>query len=195
MTGYVRRIVTGHDSIGKAVVLEDGVAPAVHQNPHRPGRYITQVWVRDTLPARITAQEPDPTARPLVLAPPNDGVALRVIGMPPETTTEVSAKAAAETFADMGADKASTFGKTARHAFMHRTETEDYAIVLAGEVVLVLDEEEVTMKAGDIAIQRGTNHSWANRSSEPCRVAFVMLGGRYAPELKAALTSAGDGAH
>ncbi len=58
---------------------------------------------------------------------------------------------------------------------MHRTRTLDYAIVLAGEIDMLLDEGEVHLKAGDILIQRGTNHAWVNRGEEPCRIAFVMV--------------------
>ena len=47
---------------------------------------------------------------------------------------------------------------------MHRTETVDYGIVLEGEFTLIMDEGETVIRAGDIVIQRGTNHGWANRS-------------------------------
>jgi uncharacterized cupin superfamily protein len=58
---------------------------------------------------------------------------------------------------------------------MHRTDTIDYAIVLEGEIIAILDEHETTMKAGDIMIQRGTAHAWANRSGKPARIAFVLV--------------------
>ena len=61
---------------------------------------------------------------------------------------------------------------------MHKTETVDYAIILSGEITAVMDEGETVMRAGDILIQRGTNHAWANRSGEPCRIAFVLIDGR-----------------
>ena len=58
---------------------------------------------------------------------------------------------------------------------MHRTRTLDYAIVLSGEIWAVMDEGETKLVAGDVLIQRGTNHAWANRTENPCIVAFVML--------------------
>lgn len=58
---------------------------------------------------------------------------------------------------------------------MHVTRTIDYAIVLAGEIYAVLDEDETLMRAGDILVQRGTNHAWANRSDAPARIAFVLI--------------------
>ena len=50
---------------------------------------------------------------------------------------------------------------------MHRTETVDYAVVLEGELTLLLDDEDIVLKAGDVVIQRGTNHAWSNRSGKP----------------------------
>jgi quercetin dioxygenase-like cupin family protein len=61
---------------------------------------------------------------------------------------------------------------------MHITDTVDYAIILAGEMYAVLEETETLMKAGDILVQRGTNHAWSNRSDEVCRVAFILVDGR-----------------
>jgi quercetin dioxygenase-like cupin family protein len=66
---------------------------------------------------------------------------------------------------------------------MHRTETIDYAIVLSGEITMLLDEGEVLLKAGDVLVQCGTNHAWSNRSNAPCIVAFVLVDGAFEPEL------------
>ena len=66
---------------------------------------------------------------------------------------------------------------------MHRTETIDYAIILSGEITMLLDEGEVLLKAGDVLVQCGTNHAWSNRSNAPCVVAFVLLDGEFEPEL------------
>ncbi|HKY81170.1 MAG TPA: cupin domain-containing protein [Sphingobium sp.] len=62
-----------------------------------------------------------------------------------------------------------------RHPFMHRTRSVDYAIVLSGEIWAVLDEGETLMRAGDVLIQRATNHAWANRSEAQCVMAFVLV--------------------
>jgi mannose-6-phosphate isomerase-like protein (cupin superfamily) len=83
-------------------------------------------------------------------------------------------------FAEAGAADASSFsGEGSRHAHMHRTETIDYGIVLEGELVLIMDEGETTVRAGDIVVQRGTNHGWANRSDRNCRIAFILIDGRF----------------
>ena len=60
---------------------------------------------------------------------------------------------------------------------MHRTETIDYVIVIDGEIEMDMDDSTVKLKAGDILVQRGTNHAWANRSGKPARVAFVLVDG------------------
>lgn len=57
----------------------------------------------------------------------------------------------------------------------HRTDSIDYAIVLSGEIFMQLDEGEVFLKAGDVVIQRATNHNWANRGNKPCIIAFVLI--------------------
>jgi len=67
---------------------------------------------------------------------------------------------------------------------MHRTESIDYGIVLEGEITLILDRGETTVRAGDIVIQRGTNHGWANRSGQTCRIAFILIDGQFEPEIR-----------
>jgi quercetin dioxygenase-like cupin family protein len=70
-----------------------------------------------------------------------------------------------------------------KHPFMHRTETIDYGIVLSGEIWLVLDDEEVHLRPGDIVVQRGTIHAWSNRGTEVCRMAFVLIDGKFSDEV------------
>jgi uncharacterized cupin superfamily protein len=90
-------------------------------------------------------------------------------------------------FASLGSSDASTTKQNSPHPLMHRTETVDYGIVLEGEVTLILDDSETTLKPGDVVIQRGTNHAWSNRGDKPCRIVFILLDGRYSEEVKAAL--------
>jgi quercetin dioxygenase-like cupin family protein len=62
---------------------------------------------------------------------------------------------------------------------MHRTDTIDYCLVLEGECAMELDDgKEVSLKAGDILVQRGTWHGWANRTDKPCRLAFILIGSK-----------------
>jgi mannose-6-phosphate isomerase-like protein (cupin superfamily) len=71
--------------------------------------------------------------------------------------------------------KSASKGGEVRHAHMHQTRSIDYAIVLSGEIWAVMDVGETKLVAGDVLVQRGTNHAWANRSNVPCVIAFVLL--------------------
>ena len=68
-----------------------------------------------------------------------------------------------------------TAGNEKRHPLMHRTRSIDYAIVMSGEIDMLLDDTEVHLKAGDVLVQQGTNHAWVNRGREDCRIAFVLI--------------------
>ncbi len=110
------------------------------------------MWVTDDAPAAVSGDE-DPALRDMGIAPPPNGTVLRILELAP-----------------------------GKDAFMHRTDTLDYCIVLKGVCVMKLDDDaEVTLAAGDILIQRGTWHGWENRGDGPCRLAFVLIGGE-APE-------------
>jgi uncharacterized cupin superfamily protein len=78
----------------------------------------------------------------------------------------------------MGSPGASTYSPLAPHPYMQKTRTLDFCIVLEGEIVLVLDTQEVPLKAGEIVVQRGTNHAWSNRSTRPAVVAVMSHDGR-----------------
>jgi uncharacterized cupin superfamily protein len=58
---------------------------------------------------------------------------------------------------------------------MHRTRSIDYAIVLSGEIDMLLDDSDVHLKAGDVLVQQGTIHAWVNRGKQPCRIAFILI--------------------
>jgi quercetin dioxygenase-like cupin family protein len=181
----IRRVVTGHDQNGKAIVLSDGPVPTVHGNPIRPGQLSFEVWKTHASPVPVAAHEPEPTTGPRSLQPPRNGTVLRISVVPPETeeTRNLSPEQARELFRRSGAGDASTFGRGGRHPMMHRTETVDYAVVLEGEITLILDVGEVHLKAGDVVIQRGTSHAWSNRSGKPVKMLYVLIDGKFGPEL------------
>jgi mannose-6-phosphate isomerase-like protein (cupin superfamily) len=185
--GQVRRVVTGHDANGRAVVLSDGPVPVVHSNPLRPGQISHEVWKTSAMPVPIAAQEPEPTTGPRRLHPVRMGTTFRISEVPPESEavrgmTPEQARAA---FRASGAEEASTWGRGGRHPLMHRTETVDYAVVLEGEITLILDEGEVNLQAGDVVIQRGTNHAWSNRSGKVTKMLYVLIDGDFDPALEA----------
>jgi quercetin dioxygenase-like cupin family protein len=182
--GYVRRVVTGHDADGRAIVLSDGAAPFVHTSELRPGYASTDVWRTGETPAPISAQEPEPTLGPRRQLPTKRGSVIRINTLVPDATQKFDASHVKELFAGMGNAAASTFDKNARHPMMHRTETVDYAIVLEGEITMLLDDSEVVLKAGDVLVQRGTNHAWSNRGTTPAKIAFILIDGAYEDELQ-----------
>ena len=164
MSNVPRRIVTGHDARGTSVVLSDGPVPVSRELPE-DGVFFHEVWSTDTAPAPIGHQEPsEPTERSLRVPPEPLGTKIRVTEFHPGHLDERGLQSP-----------------------MHRTESVDYGIVLEGELVLILEDSEVELKAGDIVIQRGTDHAWANRSDQITRVAFVLVGGAFTEELEAML--------
>jgi quercetin dioxygenase-like cupin family protein len=156
MTRIPRRIVTGHDASGKSVVLSDGPTP---KTLDIGSAAFHEMWITDEMPVPIGATEPgEPTDRPVRVPPPGNGVLVRY--------TEMEPGAAAP---------------------MHRTETVDVGVVLDGETWLVLDDgSETRIGPGDAVVQRGTNHSWENRSDRPVRMVFVQIDGTITDDLRAA---------
>jgi hypothetical protein len=177
MSNEIRRVVTGNDAHGRSTVVTDGPATNVRQSPQRPGVVINNLWMTDAMPAKTTGGDAGATLAKL--EPVANGTNFRIVEFPPESEdiAKVSEESARQAFGDMGGSHAIVGGEKPRHPFMHRTKTIDYAIVLSGEVVLVLDDSEVTMRAGDVCVQRATNHAWSNRSDKPCRIAFILIDG------------------
>jgi mannose-6-phosphate isomerase-like protein (cupin superfamily) len=176
-----RRIVTGHDADGRAVILEDAPPPRVERIGGNHGPLFFEVWNTRETPARIDAASGEPPEAGIQLAPPKNGTRIRVLEVPPEDASiaQLTPEQARAHFAEVGAADAASHKGSSTHAFMHRTETIDYGIVLEGEITLILDNSETLVRAGDIVIQRGTNHGWANRGSVPCRIAFILIDGNY----------------
>lgn len=160
----VRRIVTGENEQGRSVFVSDGPAP---NHTTDPGSPVAQVlWV--TGEAAASGSDPAPAGQAFGFHS-KGGSLLRVVDFPPDEAYEPDQLAR---FLDEHGvrDKGN-----ARHFWFHKTQSLDYAIVLEGEIHALMDEGETLMRAGDILIQRATNHSWANRSGKPCRMAFVLL--------------------
>lgn len=187
MAEPIRRVVTGHDAGGKAIVLSDGPVPSVHSNPLRRGQLSYEVWKTSAMPVPIAAEESEPTTGPRKLQPPAMGNVLRISIVPPDGDDlgKLTPEQARERFRASGAGEASTFHRGGRHPMMHRTETVDYAVVLEGEIVLLLDEGDVHLKAGDVVIQRGTSHAWSNRSGKPVKMLYVLIDGKFEEALAA----------
>jgi mannose-6-phosphate isomerase-like protein (cupin superfamily) len=135
---------------------------------------INELWETTRIPADNTANA-DAIARGHRLLPPTNGSVFRVIEYPPDTQ-RVAAIAREQALPDDGSGRAAAADRNSpRHPGFHKTNTIDYAIVLSGEIVAMMDDGEVLLKAGDVLIQRGTNHAWSNRTAEPAVIAFVLI--------------------
>jgi quercetin dioxygenase-like cupin family protein len=142
MSLKVRRVVTGHDASGRAVVKIDEIAKNV--SSRRPGAASTVIWSTDTFPV-VNEGDEDRSNRVAGTTLEN-GTVFRVVRYEPGVAPRA-----------------------------HRTDSVDYAVVMAGEIDMELDGETVTLKAGDVLVQRGTMHNWVNRSKGVAIVAFVLV--------------------
>jgi mannose-6-phosphate isomerase-like protein (cupin superfamily) len=190
----IRRIVTGHDASGRAVVASDGPLPTVVEIAAIPGTVFHEVWSTSESPAAVN-NGADPTIGPLTLPPPNGGTRIRFVDIPPDTPEFLAhgAESMHAAFSEVGDAKASTVKADSPHPLMHRTESIDYGVVIEGEMTLILDDTDVALAPGSVVIQRGTNHAWANRSGRPCRMLFVLIDGLYDPAIAAAFAASTRG--
>jgi mannose-6-phosphate isomerase-like protein (cupin superfamily) len=171
-----RRIVTGHDKDGKAVALYDAPVKAVQRSAG--GNGMSLLWVTGESPVDM-ASNADRAQTPVKVPPPDNGTIFRIVDFAPTPTGGYGAVDHHQILLNMGIDPA-TQGY-ARHENTHRTRTIDYAIILEGEIDMLLDDTEVHVKAGDVLVQQGTNHAWVNNSGKPCRIAFILIDGKTPP--------------
>jgi mannose-6-phosphate isomerase-like protein (cupin superfamily) len=173
MNSPVRRVVTGKDSSGKAVVMIDGPATTVHHRPEG-GLTITNLWVTDSTPADLSNPE-DAATRKVGIPPLPNGTIFRVVEFAPEKEITAGYDTRLKMIQAIGLAPEGPSRERPRDPAMHRTRTMDYAVILSGEIDMLLDDSEVHLRAGDVLVQRGTNHAWVNRSDAPCQVAFILV--------------------
>ena len=174
----VRRIVTGHDADGKAVILMDEATPYVNQRGE--GNVVSNVWITNESPVDLSHTR-DQANQKTGVPPPKAGSICRVVDFAPYDGKVPEGVDHHAILRQMGIDPA-TQGYQ-RHIFTHRTRSIDYAIVLEGEIWSVMDEGETLLRTGDILVQRGTNHAWINRGASTCRLGMVFIDAEEPPEL------------
>lgn len=172
----IRRIVTTHAPDGTAIIHSDAPAPNVRVRKEN-GLVSTLIWTTNSMPA--TFSNADRGAVQIPVGPAAGSTILRVVEFPPESAGEQTDNATM--LAEMGVAPSSGQRRAARHHSMHATDSVDYAIVLEGEIDMLLDDSEVHMNQGDIMVQQGTNHAWVNRGDKPCKIAFVLIDAAGAP--------------
>ncbi len=181
MTQPTRRVVTGHDATGKAVVAIDGAALNAKLRA-ASGVTSTLLWVTDESPVDISGGA-DRADRDIGVAPPPVGSIFRVVDFPPAAEGELFDNEAM--IREMGIAHRTSAARPTRHAGMHRTKSIDYAVVISGEIDMLLDDSEVHLEAGDVLVQQGTNHAWVNRGRETCRIAFVLIDAEEPAQIRA----------
>jgi hypothetical protein len=167
-----RRVVTGHNTSGKSVVVIDGPPARIFGSDLRG---LGEIWNTDNAPVN-TRDGTDRADIDVVLSPPVNGSKFRYFAIAPEDPSisdEERESRVADRFAAMGA--AHERVDTSRHAAMHKTKTVDYIILLSGEVTLLLDEDERDLKPFDVVVQRGTNHAWINKGKESALLVAVLI--------------------
>jgi mannose-6-phosphate isomerase-like protein (cupin superfamily) len=163
MRVFPRRVVTGHDDSGKSIVISDGPPPQ-HQEMKGPvvGSDFFEIWGdSNPVPTLTSVADREPNEGSFTIMPAT-GHLIRIIDVYPPK--------------DGG-----------KRTVMHRTKTLDYAVVIEGEIILILEDSEVVLKQGDVVVQRGTNHAWENRSDKLTRMAFFHIDADFTGELLAKL--------
>ena len=183
----VRRVVTGHDSNGKAVFASDeAVAPALLAA--MPGSEFHRLWGADAAPSF-----PDDGASPAqpTYFPPVGGFRFGMFTIPPESISsgrpaeggpapELDDPAAAMAEIDQKLPGMLSYMEPGAPG-MHTTDTIDFEVILAGSCMLELDDgAEVTLNVGDTVVQNGTRHRWKNPGTEPCHLAVFLIGAHHA---------------
>ncbi len=176
MVKKFRRVVIGTDKSGDSTVVEDTLVAGV--NPLErvsADATLADMWCTREAPAKMQDFY-DPNQTPVALAPAKAGTILRMFELPPEATYwhKLTDKVLNEIWGNLDAEIEIDIKKM-RHPFMHTTKTIDYIIILSGEIYAILEKGEVCLKAGDVLIQRGTSHAWANRSDKPCIMAAILI--------------------
>jgi mannose-6-phosphate isomerase-like protein (cupin superfamily) len=164
----MRRVVTGLDDGNHATVLFDTLMPL---KTVAPGIKATNFWITDSYPPSLTKE--DPSGTPIGTAPPDKGTKFRVVEFAP-LDADSEAKLPPEMI-QKGITNSPTRGIPVKHPLMHRTRSLDYAVILSGEIDMMLDDTSVHLKQGDVIVQQATNHAWVNHGTQPCRILFVLM--------------------
>jgi mannose-6-phosphate isomerase-like protein (cupin superfamily) len=166
----IRRVVTGLDANNKAVVMFDSRMP-LQTGPY--GLNSTNLWVTNTYPLGFSFKD-DTSAIPVGVSPLDHGTKFRVVEFPPlDAATE--AKMEPGFLMKAVGPVAPARGLPVTHPLMHRTRSVDYAVVLSGEIDMMLDDTVVHLKPGDTIVQQATNHAWVNHGTGTCRILFVLM--------------------
>jgi mannose-6-phosphate isomerase-like protein (cupin superfamily) len=165
----VHRVVTALDANNKSTALFDAMVPLKMGGA---GEGVATIWVTQKAPADFSWTA-DRSGDRKGFTPARNGTQFLIVDFPP-VGPEVDKLPMDVMMKVVGAD-APQRGLPPSHPLMHRTRTVDYALIVQGEIDMMLDTGPVHLKAGDVVVQQATNHAWLNHGKEPCRIAFVMM--------------------
>ena len=165
----VRRVVTAANDDGRSYFLIDGPAAVVSDQMGR-GLTFHELWVTDG-PLASNEGTVDAGARPVAHHPPDGGTLLRIVEFLPDDQQDPG-RADAD-FSAIGGESLRVGNLS--DPTMHRNQSVDYNVILSGEIYATTDAGEILLHPGDVLVQRGTAHTWHNRSGAPCVYASVMV--------------------
>ncbi|MBI5604999.1 MAG: cupin domain-containing protein [Deltaproteobacteria bacterium] len=173
MVAKIRRVVTGVNEKGESVVQFDGEAQNILLFSSYPGAGVTDLWVTSEIPVDNRG-DVDRGTLPFKHDPDPNGTIFRIVELPPEekSSAAVDMDAAMDS---LGSKNKLTAQERTKHPTMHFTDSIDYLVVISGELTMIMDVGEVTLKGGDCIVQRGTRHGWANRGDQPVIFAAVLV--------------------
>lgn len=174
----VRRVVTGHDDDGRAIIVSDGPTPNRLDFEAVPGLVAAVPWLTVGGPIdHVSDSDPAADGAAIPSFPLAGETILRVADFPPDAVYPSDARTLI--FDEIDGPKGASAQSehlAAKHFWFHRTDSLDYAVVLQGEITLLVDEGETTLQAGDVVVQRATSHAWSNRTDKTARILFVLIG-------------------
>jgi mannose-6-phosphate isomerase-like protein (cupin superfamily) len=166
----IHRVVTTLDANNRSTTLIDRVETL---SVAKSGNAGFLLWATNSSPAGFSfngdAAQKDPG-----INPPDNGTLFRVVEFAP-LDAAAEAKLPKNLMMNLVGNHAPARGVPVSHPLMHRTRTVDYAIIMSGEIDMMLDDKTVHLKAGDVVVQQATNHAWINHGKETCRVLFVLM--------------------
>jgi mannose-6-phosphate isomerase-like protein (cupin superfamily) len=166
----IHRVVTTLDANNRSTTLVDQVETLAVS---KSGNASANLWTTNSGPAGFSFNK-DAAPKEMGIGPPDNGTVIRVVEIPPlDAATE--AKLPKNLMMNIVGADAPARGVPVSHPLMHRTRTVDYAIIMSGEIDMMLDDKTVHLKAGDVVVQQATNHAWINHGKEPCRIIFVLM--------------------
>ena len=175
-----RRIIIGNDINGDIDFISDGIASDIIKDPARPGYKSTKVWATINTPANFgkgAKRESDNYNHSLL--PPKSGSISRFVTIPPDQNyaKDLTEQKIKKFFLSICAEDVSTYSDKAPHPYMHKKKSIDYVYVMKGSIVLILDDDEVTLDQGDTVVNIGANHSWSNKTNIDCELFISSHGG------------------